>query len=73
MDTALLRRDFKWKTVLHRHSSQNDFKVDDFKKSVDKAISTLPEDLVIKEVVVKSENIRLQGEMELVTTIYWNE
>jgi len=74
LDTVLLSRCFKWRTVLYRKPSLSYFTVLDYKESTDKAISLLPDNLEIKEVYLKSEFGQISDELiELQTTIYWKE
>ena len=75
MNEVLLIRDFKWRVVLSKIKNSQSDKVttDVYKKSVDAAISTLPEDLIVTEVVLETECIQKKGEKELKTIIYWKE
>jgi len=74
INTVLLTRGFKWEMVVCRKSLPSDFTIDDYKESVEKAISTLPEDLVIKEIIIESECIGPKHSVaELKTIIYWKE
>ena len=73
LDRNLISRGFKFQVIVYRARPAYRFTTADYKRSVELAISTLPEDLIIKEVVLKTETTKISGEeTELMTIIYWN-
>lgn len=74
MRTDLMSRGFKREMVCLRAEPPNHITISDYKKTVNKAISVLPKDLKIEEIVLESSiHQKKKHEFDIQTIIYWRE
>ncbi len=71
MNDALISRCFDWRTILCRKPKGSKFVRTDYAGVVNLAISQLPDDVAVTDVVIETEIEYLPKHTDLVTTIYW--
>lgn len=71
MNETLLSRCFDWRTILCRKPKGGKFVKTDYAGAVNLAISQLPDDEAITEVVIETEIEHPSKHIDMVTTIYW--
>ncbi len=79
MNSKLIEGGFEWHHVLHRRPAYQAFTKEDFIKSIEMALSALPEDEFV-EMVIESKTSTIftpdtpkQQSMDLETFIYWKK